>query len=117
MIPKECKRLAEVDFPIAGVSVRAGAEKDSRIAHIPRLHVWPAARPGGACRAVLLASLLPDPCDEKCPSSFLERAPKILSQIYLNTDRDRHGHRVSHIFRALMTHPPNKVLRRLYAKA
>ena len=28
----------------------------------------------------------------------------------------RHGHRVSHIFRALMTHPPNKVLRRLYAK-
>ncbi|NUQ63767.1 MAG: DUF1156 domain-containing protein [Pirellulales bacterium] len=52
MISKECKRLAEVDFPIARVSLFARAEKDSRIAHIPRLHVWPAARPGGACRAV-----------------------------------------------------------------
>ena len=29
----------------------------------------------------------------------------------------RHGHRASQIFLALMTHPPNKVLRQLYAKA
>jgi transposase len=29
----------------------------------------------------------------------------------------RHGHRVSQIFLALMTHPPNKVLRQLYATA
>ena len=29
----------------------------------------------------------------------------------------RHGHRVSQIFLALMTHPPNKVLRQLYAPA
>jgi transposase len=28
----------------------------------------------------------------------------------------RHGHRASQIFLALMTHPPNKVLRQLYAK-
>jgi hypothetical protein len=29
----------------------------------------------------------------------------------------RHGHRVSQIFLALQTHPPNKVLRQLYANA
>jgi hypothetical protein len=29
----------------------------------------------------------------------------------------RHGHRVSQIFLALLTHPPNKVLRQLYANA
>ena len=27
MIPKDCKRLAEVDFPIAEVSRRVGREK------------------------------------------------------------------------------------------
>lgn len=74
MIPKECKRLAEVDFPIAVVSKHARAEKDSRVAHIPRLHVWPAARPGGACRSVLLALLLPDPCDSACPPDFKAKA-------------------------------------------
>lgn len=78
VIPKECKRLAEVDFPIAVVSRYARAEKDSRIAHIPRLHVWPAARPGGACRTVLLASLLPDPCDPLCPTSFIEDTRRLL---------------------------------------
>lgn len=79
MIPKGCSRLAEVDFPIAAVSVRARAEKDSRIAHIPRLHVWPAARPGGACRSILLACLLPDPVDELCPDEFTQEARRILS--------------------------------------
>lgn len=78
MIPKQCKRLAEVDFPIAIVSKHARAEKDSRVAHIPRLHVWPAARPGGACRSVLLALLLPDPCDAACPSEFKAKARSAL---------------------------------------
>lgn len=81
MIPKECKRLAEVDFPIAVVSRNARAEKDSRIAHIPRLHVWPAARPGGACRTILLAMLLPDPCDPRCPASFIAQSRAVLQRV------------------------------------
>lgn len=39
MIPKDCKRLAEVDFPIAEVSRRVGREKGMRRAkawHRPR---------------------------------------------------------------------------------
>lgn len=57
------KRLIEVDLPIARVSAHARAEKESRVGHIPRLHIYPAARPLAACRAVILASLWPDPVD------------------------------------------------------
>lgn len=81
MIPKECKRLAEVDFPIAVVSKFSSAEKESRCGHIPKIHIWPASRPTGACRAVLLALLLPDPCDPCCPDSFKAEARRILPEI------------------------------------
>jgi putative DNA methylase len=66
MIPKECKRLAEVDFPIAVVSKWAAKEKSIRHGHPSTLHLWWARRPLAACRAMLLALLLPDPCDEHC---------------------------------------------------
>ncbi len=87
MIPKECKRLAEVDFPIAVVSRYARAEKDSRVAHVPRLHVWPAARPGGACRSILLALLLPDPCDPACPKQFKDSAAEALLALRSRPER------------------------------
>ena len=35
MIPKECKRLAEVDFPIAVVSKHAAREKSIRHGRVP----------------------------------------------------------------------------------
>jgi adenine-specific DNA methylase len=34
MIPKECKRLAEVDFPIAAVSKHSTKEKSIRHGHV-----------------------------------------------------------------------------------
>jgi putative DNA methylase len=80
-IPKDCKRLAEVDFPIAKVSFNASAEKDARVAHIPKLHIWPAARPTGSSRSILLSLLLPDPCDVLCPQDFKQGSRKILSSI------------------------------------
>src|SRR6266498_250108 len=61
MIPKECKRLAEVDFPIAQVSRHAAREKSIRHGHPSTLHLWWARRPLAACRAVLFASLVDDP--------------------------------------------------------
>ena len=78
MIPRECKRLAEVDFPIAAVSRHAVREKSIRHGHPSTLHLWWARRPLASCRAVLLALLLPDPCDEQCPEDFKEKARKIL---------------------------------------
>jgi adenine-specific DNA methylase len=40
MIPKECKRLAEVAFPIAVVPRRAAREKSIRPGHPSTLHLW-----------------------------------------------------------------------------
>lgn len=81
MIPKSCKRLAEVDFPIAEVSTHAAREKEARCGHIPKIHIWPAARPTASSRAVLLALLLPDPCDVLCPTAFKAEARKRLRQV------------------------------------
>ena len=74
MIPKECKRLAEVDFPIADVSKHSAREKSIRHGHPSTLHLWWARRPLASSRAVLLALLLPDPCDPHCPEAFKKRA-------------------------------------------
>lgn len=79
MIPKECKRLAEVDFPIAAVGKYALAEKATRTGTPNQLHYWWAWRPLAACRAMLMALLLPDPCDENCPRDFSRDARRALS--------------------------------------
>ena len=81
MIPRECKRLAEVDFPIAVVSKHAAREKSIRHGHPSTLHLWWARRPLASSRAVLLALLLPDPCDSRCPEAFKRQAREILSAV------------------------------------
>jgi adenine-specific DNA methylase len=81
VIPKECKRLAEVDFPIAVVSKHAAREKSIRHGHPSTLHLWWARRPLAACRAMLLGLLLPDPCDVHCPDEFKENARKLLPKV------------------------------------
>ena len=78
MIPSSCKRLAEVDFPIAEVSRHAVREKSIRYGHPSTLHLWWARRPLASSRAILMALLLPDPCDPNCPPEFKERAKEIL---------------------------------------
>ena len=78
MIPAACKRLAEVDFPIAEVSKHAAREKSIRHGHPSTLHLWWARRPLASSRAVLLALLLPDPCDPHCPSGFKSQARELL---------------------------------------
>ena len=81
MIPRECKRLAEVDFPIAEVSKHAAREKSIRHGHPSTLHLWWARRPLASSRAVLMALLLPDPCDKHCPETFKKKARRLLSQV------------------------------------
>ena len=78
MIPRECRRLAEVDFPIAEVSRHAAREKSIRHGHPSTLHLWWARRPLASSRAVLMALLLPDPCDLHCPEAFRQEARRIL---------------------------------------
>lgn len=81
MIPKECKRLAEVDFPVAEVSKHAAREKSIRHGHPSTLHLWWARRPLASSRAVLLALLFPDPCDALCPAEFKAEARRCLRQV------------------------------------
>jgi adenine-specific DNA methylase len=81
MIPKGCKRLAEVDFPIAEVSRHAAREKSIRHGHPSTLHLWWARRPLASSRAVLLALLWPDACDPLCPTEFKSKARKLLPQV------------------------------------
>ena len=81
MIPPECKRLAEVDFPIAEVSKHAAREKSLRHGHPSALHLWWARRPLASSRAVLMALLLPDPRDELCPPDFKTKARNALGDM------------------------------------
>ena len=94
MIPKECKRLAEVDFPIAVVSKHAVREKPVVHRHPQSLQQWWARRPLAACRAMLLGLLLPDPSDPLCPEDFKAKARALLPPVQGvvgATDADLHG--------------------------
>src|SRR3954453_22940587 len=76
------KRLIEVDLPIKRISAHARREKSIRYGHISTLHIWWARRPLAACRAVILASLWPDPVDENCPRRFRVEGAKLLSRFF-----------------------------------
>jgi adenine-specific DNA methylase len=85
MIPQECKRLAEVDFALAAVNDACVRENNRKTrvdsGHLSLLHSWWARRPLASCRAVLLALLLPDPTDPRCPERFKEVARRELQKI------------------------------------
>lgn len=58
------RRLIEESFPLKEVSEHSKHEKNVRHGHISTLHIWPARRPLAACRAAIIAALMPDPGDE-----------------------------------------------------
>ncbi len=66
-------RLIEVAFPLRQASLASVHEKNVRHGHISTLHIWPARRPLAACRAALLATLLPDPGDPVKRQALLEK--------------------------------------------
>ena len=66
-------RLIEVAFPLKQTSLDSVHEKNVRHGHISTLHIWPARRPLAACRAALIATLLPDPGDKEERDPLLER--------------------------------------------
>ncbi len=91
MIPSSCKRLIEVDFPIAKVSEHSAREKSIRHGHPSTLHLWWARRPLAACRAVLLGLLLPAPTEADCPADFKTKARVLLKKRHskaLTTDTE-----------------------------
>src|SRR5580704_13959643 len=59
------KRLIKVACPLKEASLDSVHEKNVRHGHISTLHIWPARRPLAACRAALIATLLPDPGNDE----------------------------------------------------
>jgi len=74
------KRLIEVALPLKEVSEQSAREKSIRHGHISTLHIWWARRPLAACRAVVFASLIPDPDDPECPESFRTLVNEVLKE-------------------------------------
>ena len=66
-------RLIEAAFPLRQASIDSLHEKSVRHGHISTLHIWPARRPLAACRAALIATLLPDPGDSDERKGLVER--------------------------------------------
>ncbi len=60
-------------FPLKQASLDSVHEKNVRHGHISTLHIWPARRPLAACRAALIATLLPDPGDPEERAKILEK--------------------------------------------
>jgi len=82
----DTSRLIEHAFPLKQASLDSVHEKNVRHGHISTLHIWPARRPLAACRAALLATLLPDPGTPEKRKALCER---IGGKLVKNTERKK----------------------------
>jgi adenine-specific DNA methylase len=73
-----CPRLIEVALPVREISAESVRDKSLRHGHISTLHLWWARRPLAASRAVVFASLVPDPDDPCCPEEFRRAVERYL---------------------------------------
>ncbi|TSA50209.1 DUF1156 domain-containing protein [archaeon] len=71
-------RLIEVALPIREISAESVRDKSLRHGHISTLHLWWARRPLAASRAIVFASLVPDPDDARCPEEFRQAVQQFL---------------------------------------
>ncbi len=74
------KKLIEVAMPIKEISAESVRDKSIRHGHISTLHLWWARRPLPVCRAVVFASLVPDPLDTNCPQAFKDAVEILLGK-------------------------------------
>lgn len=74
------KKLIEVAMPIKEISAESVRDKSIRHGHISTLHLWWARRPLPVCRAVVFASLVPDPLDAHCPPAFRQAVELLLGK-------------------------------------
>ncbi len=73
-----CPRLISVALPIREISAESVRDKSLRHGHISTLHLWWARRPLAASRAVVFASLVPDPDDPRCSREFRDAVERFL---------------------------------------
>lgn len=73
VLAADSPRLIEHAFPLKQASIDSVHEKNVRHGHISTLHIWPARRPLAACRAALVATLLPDPGTPEKRKELIEK--------------------------------------------
>lgn len=76
----KAKKLIEVALPIKEISAESARDGRLTHGHIKSMHQWWARRPLPTCRAVVFASLIPDPLDENCPVAFCEAIDELLNR-------------------------------------
>jgi adenine-specific DNA methylase len=81
----QAKKLIEVTMPIKEISAESIRDKNIK-SGLPAVHQWWARRPLPVCRAVIFASLVPDPIDENCPQVFRDAVSRLLGRQSNNTD-------------------------------
>ncbi len=86
MSSEDTPRLIERAFPLKQASLDSVHEKNVRHGHISTLHIWPARRPLAACRAALIATLLPDP---GTPEGRLALCEKIGGKVVEKNERKK----------------------------
>src|SRR5947209_13704406 len=79
-------RLIEVAFPLKQASLDPVHAQNVRHGHISTLHIRPARRPLAACRAALIATLLPDP---GTPEKRRELCEKIAGKVVKKVERKK----------------------------
>jgi adenine-specific DNA methylase len=88
-MPDDARRLIEAAFPLRQTSLDSVHEKNIRHGHLSTLHIWPARRPLAACRAALLATLLPDPPQEEEREALVSKiGGKVTTEIKNGQERD-----------------------------
>src|ERR1700733_2332493 len=74
-------RLIQRAFPLKHAPLDSVHEKNLPHGHIKALHIWPARRPLAACRAALIATLLPDPGTGDDERADAEARRKLIEKI------------------------------------
>ena len=85
------KRLIEVALPLKEISLESAYDNRVRSGHIRTLHIWWARRPLVACRAVIFASLIPDPDNSECPQEFCRLVMSLLNHERYRPSGERNG--------------------------
>ena len=94
---EECPRLIEVALPVREISAESVRDKYLPSLHPKHLHIWWARRPMAAARAVVFASLVPDPDDSACPVAFLAAVNRYLrNDVPASLKHYRRGRTVHH---------------------
>ncbi|OAT81705.1 DUF1156 domain-containing protein [Desulfotomaculum copahuensis] len=80
------KKLIEVALPLDAINQQSAREKSIRHGHPSTLHLWWARRPLAACRAVLFASLLDDPGNDREREKLFELIGELVKWENVNNE-------------------------------